>query len=267
MEFVASTATSEPLSLQSILDEISEIMEASSQGLPFDSSRLDFLIHSQERHPEFQAQVAQEYEDWRDSVDPYCMECVDVMRSFVPPDIFSASLEQLLEYHLPEDIAKRVIQKQCLWIVRLSREEISRLHIADMSSRFDCLSQGLDIVELAAIYFCLPETFHNDTAGKKREWREAIERNLKLMLEDKDADCLPKAKLRSSVYSGLKMGPITDLNTVKDFEVVQSDVRRGPRKSFQDVCGAHSILSKMRNKTKAEQLSRSIRDELEAEDS
>lgn len=240
------------MSLDSILAEIGEIMERVNNGEPYDNDRLEVLIKMQEENPEFKQQMADEIERWRDEVNLYCAECLDVMRSFVPPNIFSATYEALIDQHLPEDIAKRVLYKPCLWLTRMSHDEIARLHVVDLSSRYDLLSQNLDVVELAAVYFSLPDRFLNDNTGKKIEWRESIERELKIMIEDKDADCLPKNKLRHPVYTGLTRGPVMDLTTVKDFEVIKGDSHsRGPRKSFQDVCSRHSLVGKLKGKSDA----------------
>jgi hypothetical protein len=42
------------------------------------------------------------------------------MRSFVPVEIFSASLESLLQMNMSSEIARRVLSKHCLWIIRMS---------------------------------------------------------------------------------------------------------------------------------------------------
>ena len=247
MEFVGATETQETMSLDEILAEIGGIMAKIQNDEPYDNNRLEVLVQMQEQCPEFRAQVADEYERWRDEINIFCSQCLNTMRSFVPPAIFSATFEALVAMDLPEDIARRILQKPCLWLTRMSTEEIARMHIADLNAKYAVTSQNLDIIELASVYFSLPERFHNDSAGKKLEWRESIERLLKDMIEEKDADCLPKQKMRHPVYTGLKRGPVHDLNTVKDFEVVRGDSDQGPRKSFQEVCSRHSLLGKMKN--------------------
>jgi hypothetical protein len=44
-------------------------------------------------------------------------------------------------------------------------EEILKIHDADLIHRFDVSTQNLDLVELSAIYFCIPENFTNDCNG------------------------------------------------------------------------------------------------------
>jgi hypothetical protein len=242
------------MTLLAIMAEIGSIMEQVNLGESYDNNRLEHLIKLQEENLEFKQSIIEENERWRDEVNIYCAECLDVMRSFVPPNIHRATLEDLLQLHLPEDIAKRILFKPCLWMTRMSTDEIARLHIADLQARYDVHSQNLDVVELAAVYCSWPDRFNNDTTGKKIAWRESIERELKFMIEDKDADCLAKNKLRHPAYTGLKRGPILDLNSVKEFEVVKGEAsHRGPRKSFQEVCSRHSIASKLRDSDSAPQ--------------
>jgi len=66
-----------------------------------------------------------------------------------------------------------------------------------------------------------------------------LEENLKQMISEQEKNNLPKGKLRSPVYKDDDNGPITDLDTLKDFEFVTS---RNQRKSFTDVCKRHSIF-------------------------
>ena len=262
MEFVSKMET---LSLDQILEEIGNIMKQVQSDLPYDSNRLEQLIKMQEDNPDFQAQIVEEYENWRDEINDYCAECLDIMRSFVPPNIFSCTFESLLEQNLPEEIARRVLYKPCLWLTRMTIEEISRLHVADLTSRYDVLSQNLDITETAAIYYSLPDRFHNDSTGKKIEWRESIERSLRHMIEDKDADSLPKHKMRAAAYTGLKRGPIMDLTTVKNFQVVSGETARGPRKSFQEVCSRHSLIARMKAGNQPADADAGVEDEAEDE--
>jgi hypothetical protein len=237
----------ESMSLVAILAEIGAIMQQVNAGEPYDNNRLELLIKMQEENLEFKQQIEEENERWRDEINSYCAECLDVMRSFVPPNIFSSTLETLLDLHLPEDIAKRILYKPCLWLTRMSTDEIARLHIADLQARYDVNSQNLDVVETAAVYYSLPDRFLNDNTGRKIEWRESVERELKILIEDKDADCLVKHKLRHPAYTGLKRGPVMDLSSVKEFEVVKGESsNKGPRKSFQEVCSKHSLAGKMR---------------------
>lgn len=140
-------------------------------------------------------------------------------------------------------------QRHCLWMVRMGKTDIARLHDVDLSNRYNTSAQLLDVVELAAIMASLPERFSNDPMGKKMAWKTQLENQLKQAMADRDAGTLPKNKLRAPVYTTAK-GPYTDLSTVREIDaVVKADVVN--RKSFTEVCGAHSILAKKKKRPKS----------------
>lgn len=80
---------------------------------------------------------------------------------------------------LPTDLCS-VWTKKTLWMVRMHSDDIKRIHIADLRTKYG--NQGLDIIgktgtphvahlttpiEMRAIYACLPMDFDNDGDGKK----------------------------------------------------------------------------------------------------
>ena len=238
-EVVLSQRSQEFMSLSQITASLNEILKAANNGENYDEKRLNELIQAQKENPEYQAQLEEERRRWRSTVDDFLIHSLLKMRTFVPPNIHSANLESLAEAGLSSDIAKRLLNKKCLWLVRMSSDEISRLHEADLFNKYNTSGQVLDIVETAAIYSSLPEHYLNDHSGKKQEWATLLEQNLKQMLMDQEKGRLPKGKQRSAVYTE-DMGPITDLDTLKDFEFVTN---KGQRKSFQEVCKRYSIFN------------------------
>jgi len=90
--------------------------------------------------------------------------------------------------------------KKCLMLVRLEKSDISKMHIAELSGRFNPSAQGLDIIETAAIYHALPEAFLNDHDGKKEVWKSTIEDAFKKMYAQKQTNSLPKNLVRFSGY-------------------------------------------------------------------
>lgn len=235
------------MALSDIMEELELIMTAANNGNEYDADRLDYLIKAQIENPEYQMQLAYEFESWLEEINPFLEDSLNTMRSFVPLNIFSSNYDQLVEYGLSPEITKRIQQKKCLYLVRMSSAEISRLHEVDLAHKYNVSSQNLDIVELAAIYSSLPDRFSNDTLGKKYEWKEWIEKNLKIMYNEKKSNCLPKGKLRNSVYNDIKMGPFLELTSVKKFElVVGANPNEGSRKSFQETCKRYSLLSRDR---------------------
>eukprot|EP01035_Chromulina_nebulosa_P022269 gene22269-28840_t len=98
--------------------------------------------------------------DSKDQIEEFSQECLSTMRGFVPPHIFTTSLAFLVdEDGLSEPLAKRMLSKECLWLVRMDPEDIQKLSDADLMDRFNPLDQQLDIVELAAVFACLSPVY------------------------------------------------------------------------------------------------------------
>lgn len=132
-----------------------------------------------------------------------------------------------------EQVAKRVLQKHFLWLVRVPTQDIAQLHAADFTHKYN--HSYTDMVELAAVYSILPERFVNDPTGKKLAWKDeirkyqpcclllphlgvvgcmftsriswsvcvgVIEATLKQMIIDRELNVLPKGKCRHPSYEG-----------------------------------------------------------------
>lgn len=127
----------------------------------------------------------------------------------------------MVDSGLPISLAKRIMNKRCLWLVRLDRTDIERLHEADLMGRYNPDGAGLDVVEFAAVYASLPEKFYNDPSGKKESWRIRMENALKEMLSKKDSNKLNKQQLRHSTYTNV-MPTFADRNSTVQLRAVQS---------------------------------------------
>jgi len=235
------------MTLQEIQDELLTLHDLAESGEQIDEKRFDRLIQAQQEHIEYQQNLAEEREYWRESISEFCDICLERTRTFVPVNIFDCSLEDLLNKGLSNDLARRILQRQCLWLVRMSPEEISRLHESDLLGRFNSLQQNLDIVETAAIYYSLPDKFMHDAKERKIGWKNAVEDNLRQMLLDNDNDELPVPKIRNPAYGDKPTGPFKDTTTVRKIEVVKGDTGMIQRRSFLDVCQGNSIMKGLRS--------------------
>lgn len=224
-----------------------ELLEARiKDGSSKDIKWLHELYAQRANHPVHIRKMEEELLSWRISVRSYCQKCLKTMRSFIPVTVFDSSPDALQQMKIPADIAKRICQRQCLWLIRMPVEEIVRLHDADLISRFNSSGQGLDVIELAAIYACVPERFLNDRDGKKQDWRDDLEKSFRQMLSEWNDGTLPQSRIRAPVYEGFTEGPITDLESVREYHVTKGTNWQKPRKSFQEVCAKHSILRGMK---------------------
>eukprot|EP01038_Epipyxis_sp_PR26KG_P010063 gene10063-13523_t len=223
--------------LADIEHELDNITEKVNKGMVYDEKRLDYLLQLREKHPQYIARMEIEHEDWLESVEQFIYHCQERMRSFVPVEVFSCNKETLFSIGISKEISKRILQKQCLWLVRMSTAEIARLHLYDLLGRYNSAGQNLDIIETAAVFASLPDHFSFDDDGKKKEWRDQMEMNLKKMLSDHENGVLPEHKVRSPAYNGLQYGPIRDSSTVREYRVTAtSDGMFKRDKSYMTLC-------------------------------
>lgn len=210
----------EYIPLAELKEELAKYFEMATSGQEFDEARLDFLLMCMDQNPEHQAEKEREISRWREDILDYARECLDIMRGFIPPHIMSCTLEQLEREGMSKDLAKRVMSKKCLWLVRFTSVDIGKLHIADLNGRYGVDAQGLDIVETAAIYAIAPEKFLNDDArGSKEQWRSKLENTLKTMYADLKANKLPKNKQRVIQYK-------SQLPLYTNFESMRNNITR-----------------------------------------
>lgn len=233
------------MSLEDIQSELLQMQELAEAGHHIDERRFDDLLEAQENHPEFRALMEEERENWIESVSEFVENCLERTRSFLPVNVFDSTAEDLVALGLSSDLAKRILQRQCLWLVRMSRDEIMRMHESDLLGRFNSLQQNLDIIETAAIYASLPDEYLNDTRGLKKDYKKSVEDNLRQMLMDNDNDELPDFKIRNPAYEGRQYGPIKDVTSVREIEVVKGDGIYTPKKSFLDLCPSNHTMIRM----------------------
>merc|ERR1711871_1679664 len=179
---------------------------------------------------------------FREQLEPFLYSSLDVTRSFVPLNIFEASSSMLLEMGFTVEVAKRLLEKKALWLTRMSEMEIAKLHEADLHNRFQVHANGLDIIEVAAIYASTPDTFPNDSTGRKTAWLNGIELLLKRMLTEKNKGILPKHLKRAPVYQTMTSaiaGPVEDRESVREVnfaqDIDQFKYSNCRRKSFLEI--------------------------------
>jgi hypothetical protein len=233
------------MTLQEIQSELLELQEQAEAGQHIDEHRFDALLEAQDNHPEFRALMEEERENWIESVSEFVENCLERTRSFIPVNVFDSTADDLVALGLSSELAKRILQRQCLWLVRMSRDEMSRMHESDLLGRFNSLQQNLDIIETAAIYASLPDEYLSDPRGLKKEYKKSVEDNLRQMLVDNDNDELPDLKIRNSAYEGRQYGPIKDVTSVREVEVTKGDGIYTPKKSFLDLCPSNHTMIRM----------------------
>ncbi len=56
-------------------------------GLPFDETRMDYLLTCMEVNPDFKREKDDETRRWVEEIGEYCEECLESMKGFVSPQV------------------------------------------------------------------------------------------------------------------------------------------------------------------------------------
>lgn len=101
------------------------------------------------------------------------------------------SVKKLEKSGLPKSVADRLWIKKTLWLVVMHREDISKIHIADLRGKFQ-YDNTFDIVEMRAIWACLPDW---GSGNPKAEWRDDFKRKLNELAHEESLGTLPVSHL------------------------------------------------------------------------
>jgi hypothetical protein len=230
------------VSLADINEELERLAAAANSGVQIDENRFDKLISMRLNNAEFQEQERLEHVEWMEEWRDFLEQAVVEMRGYVPHTIFETSQSDL-QKSLPPELVKRLFQKQCVWLVRMTQLDVSRLHESMLFGRYNPEGHDLDVVELGAIYFSLPDAFSSDHPHyRKVAWKERIELRLKTALKNVNMESMETfSKSRKSLYLAIPP-PFDDVETMHAPQITRNVVQR--KKSFEEVCRRHSILRK-----------------------
>lgn len=222
--------------LSDLKRELGDLFNKANEGTPYDTDRLDYLLMCMELNPEYKKEKELEIRLWKEEVFGLCQDSLKTIRGFVPPRIFYYSLQDLTEKdHMSLVLAKRLMAKKCLWLVRMSTFDIGKMHIAELTGRFNPTAQGLDIVEVAAIYACLPSKFFNDANGAKEKWRCSVEENLKTLYnKHKNGTIGSGNAFRNSAYAN-QLPIYQGLDELHEITVTSSEDAFAARTSFTKI--------------------------------
>jgi len=226
-------AVEEIVSLGEAKEKLKESVDELLKGNEEAQKEFDRWDRYIRNHPEHIHQQKVELEKWDDEQKEKNDKALGWLRSFVPEDIWSTNLESLHTRGLPPKVAKRVWEKKVLWLCRAHKEYISKLHVAELKTKFSY--QGLDLQELRAIWFSVPESFCNDHDGGKDQWRQSLLERLKEMVSKQERDQLPKSQEQHHSYKDAPaMGPFDPQSLPKQLKTMQSQAF-GPSESAEDV--------------------------------
>ena len=136
------------------------------------SEEYDKWDHFVRNHPEYKLNEDKKSGRWKRDNELLNNTALRFMRTYVPPDIITKCTLPMLESKLPKAVARRIWTKKTIWLTRIPKDHIAKLHIADLQSKYS--PQGLDELELRAMWAALPEKFDNDPKGEKAAWRQDV---------------------------------------------------------------------------------------------
>jgi hypothetical protein len=231
----------EYIPLPKIEAELAHLTRQVNNGESFDEKRLDHLLACMERNPQYRATVEERRHREREKLAPILLEHLATMRGFVPPAIFSATLESLQqEGGYSKALAKRLMTKRCLWLVRMTPSDIMRLHEVDLTGKYGYGGQTLDVVEKTALLAAMPRVFENDGRGIKKKYLQELEDSVKQMIQQAEEHRLARNLLRNAAYKD-QVGVFQEDTAMYSPDVTSSEDAFSPRMSFRS--SAPSSLS------------------------
>uniref|UniRef100_A0A7S2RMF6 KOW domain-containing protein n=1 Tax=Rhizochromulina marina TaxID=1034831 RepID=A0A7S2RMF6_9STRA len=173
-----------------------EQMIGGNEDAQVDFDKWDEYIRCHPEHKEEQQRLAREWEEKNREKNEQALRA---LRTFVPPDIYYATLDGLKLRGVQTPLAKRLWDRKILWWCRSEPSIIAKTHAADLKVKF--AFQGLDLRELRAVSAMLPQTFDNDSTGDKKKWRENFMTKLKEMVQQEEQNRLPAAQQIHRTYA------------------------------------------------------------------
>lgn len=211
-------------------------------------------------HPAYIRREKTQRKEWDSQNFDKCQSALWLLRPLIPPDISSSSLERVmlhpaLQLARPDPggdsanalstvnvpLAERIWRRRVLWLLRATPAEVANLHSSDLAGPFN--AQGLDLMELRAVYAMLPPKFVNDKDGRKAAWREQLRERLVELTEKEARGTLEPDEERHPAYMSSGRGaravsapPLrdsaNDASTVQDAEEDGVVVIAGKRVPF-----------------------------------
>lgn len=150
-------------------------------------------------HPKYAQEEKEKEEAWKNDNFLKNIEALEVQRNIIPNDIYSgASVDILMEKGLKKELAVRLMRNRVLWLVHMNPNEIAPIHLADL--RFKYSFTGLDLIEMRALYACMPEKFEHDDTGEKMQWLSSVREKLSDMINQEKNNTLISRLKRNSAY-------------------------------------------------------------------
>ena len=147
------------------------------------AAKLEALDLELDSHASKQVREEERNELWDLREAPANALCLARTRRLVPRDVSNSSIKVLRRLYasaLPDNVdasrklARRVFHTPALWLVHATQKDLSGMHEADLTRKYDCTQ--LDVVELRAVYGAVKSIRWRDGKGHadgRAAWRKA----------------------------------------------------------------------------------------------
>ena len=151
-------------------------------------------------HPKYIEEQVQKNKLWVEDAMERGKAAIEEQKKYIPENIFdNASVVNLQKKGLSLNLATRIMRNRSLWLIRMDFKDIANVHIADLKYKYSFI--GLDIIELRALYACLPDKFEHDPKNEKENWKNSLIQSLKDIENQEKNGRLPKRLIRNSAYN------------------------------------------------------------------
>tara|TARA_B100001769_G_scaffold271521_1_gene264432 strand:+ start:3258 stop:4193 length:936 start_codon:yes stop_codon:yes gene_type:complete len=151
-------------------------------------------------HPKYIEEQVQKNKLWVEDAMERGKDAIEEQKKYIPENIFdNASVVNLQNKGLSLNLATRIMRNRALWLIRMDVKDIANVHIADLKFKYSFT--GLDIIELRALYACLPDKFEHDPKNEKENWKNSLIQSIKDIENQEKNGTLPKRLIRNSAYN------------------------------------------------------------------
>mmetsp|Transcript_8886 Transcript_8886/g.10154 ORF Transcript_8886/g.10154 Transcript_8886/m.10154 type:complete len:436 (+) Transcript_8886:244-1551(+) len=157
-------------------------------------------------HPDYISREKKRFNAWERQEFLQNNDCLDVMRSIVPENIRSLSVNdiRLQKPEVSHELASRLVNLKTLHLFHMPYDLLAKIHHADLvNPNGKYAFTDLDFFELRALYALATEVSSRPTRAVKR-WKAAIGQRLMKFAEEDEAGTLPEKQKRNSAYTEKK---------------------------------------------------------------
>ncbi|CAN0093342.1 unnamed protein product, partial [Phaeothamnion confervicola] len=149
-------------------------------------------------HPDYAKEQEEKSKLWEEANRPKNEAALRQLRCLIPPDVRTSGINKMVQEGVPRTVAQRIWKVKVLQWVRWHPEDLVKIHIADLQTKYS--NQGLDLVEMRAVWAAMPREFDLDGDGKKAQWLGFFRLKLQELTDKEVRGELSKQEMRSPAW-------------------------------------------------------------------